>query len=297
MATLVICACKKEEAAPSPRVPMANKSPVVNAGPDMHVFFQVNSCILKGSVSDPENEQTQLIWRRLYGTLSYSFEEASSAETRLYNLDIGNYAFELAAKDPHGGIGRDTILVFVFQPPPGTSISLNAGQNVYLTFPNTSAELNALAANNDNIASVIWKKVSGPTSYHIENPYGLSTKVQNLEKGEYEFEVTVRGISGEVYVDTVNVYVFDPSQKEYVIGGLGWSCPLGCSVGFTVPATVPAGADLQVTARGSYVSNWAPVKPIKDWTGGNEYVYELAGSTIWIYANDDDGKVDVRIKW
>ena len=119
----MICACKKEEQRTSaPPASADNKAPVVSAGLDMYVFFQVNSCILKGSVSDPENEQTNIIWRRLYGPSRYTLENADSTETRLYNLDLGNYALELAATDPHGATGRDTVLVYVFQPPPSTSL-------------------------------------------------------------------------------------------------------------------------------------------------------------------------------
>jgi hypothetical protein len=79
-------------------------------------------------------------------------------------------------------------------PPPITNTAprANAGQTKYVAFPADSIFLKGSAYDKENnVASYVWKKVSGPESFNIENPAYLETKVRNLKVGEYAFELTV----------------------------------------------------------------------------------------------------------
>ena len=54
-----------------------------------------------------------------------------------------------------------------------------------------------------NVAMVNWEKISGPASYKLENKNALRTKLEQLEKGVYVFELSVTdrpGSSGKARI-------------------------------------------------------------------------------------------------
>lgn len=61
----------------------------------------------------------------------------------------------------------------------------------------------------NNITSYIWTKISGPSSYNISNFSYPQTKVLNLLKGEYQFELKVTDAGGLFSKDTLKVFVVD----------------------------------------------------------------------------------------
>lgn len=71
------------------------------------------------------------------------------------------------------------------------------------------------------------KKKSGPSSYKLENPNSIKTKVSNLEKGIYEFELTVTNTNGLTGKDTVRVIVGEISEnsKEIIFKDRKWIFP------------------------------------------------------------------------
>lgn len=80
---------------------------------------------------------------------------------------------------------------------------------------------------NLNNAKIQWKKKSGPSSYKLENPNSIKTKVSNLEKGIYEFELTVTNTNGLTGKDTVRVIVGEISEnsKEIIFKDRKWIFP------------------------------------------------------------------------
>ncbi|MBG6110529.1 Fe-S cluster assembly iron-binding protein IscA [Flavobacterium sp. CG_23.5] len=67
--------------------------------------------------------------------------------------------------------------------------------------------------NMDN-AKIQWSKKTGPTSYTIENPNSIKTKVSNLEKGVYEFELTVSYDNGLIAKDIVRFTIESISNNS-----------------------------------------------------------------------------------
>ena len=67
--------------------------------------------------------------------------------------------------------------------------------------------------NIDN-AKIQWSKKTGPTSYTIENPNSIKTKVSNLEKGVYEFELTVSYDNGLIAKDNVRFTIDSISNNS-----------------------------------------------------------------------------------
>ena len=77
-----------------------------------------------------------------------------------------------------------------------------------------------------------WTKISGPVAYRLANENSLSTKVDQLEKGVYQFELSVTdslGLSGK---DTVNIKVSEIQQSpgEIIFPDRPWIFPWNSSV-------------------------------------------------------------------
>src|SRR4030095_7640786 len=73
----------------------------------------------------------------------------------------------------------------------------NAGDDQYVFSPADFCILNGVAPDlADNIPGILWTKISGSSSFLIEHPDSLSTKVSNLQLGVYQFELTVTDIMG-----------------------------------------------------------------------------------------------------
>jgi len=99
--------------------------------------------------------------------------------------------------------------VNVTQPPlRNTAPRSNAGANQLLYFPINYCTLYGHGYDADNnIRTVLWSKISGPSSFLIEHPDSLTTKLSNLEVGVYQFSLTITDSMGLQGKDTINVTV------------------------------------------------------------------------------------------
>lgn len=77
---------------------------------------------------------------------------------------------------------------------------------------------------NLNNVKIQWKKKSGPSSYKFEYPNSIKTKVSDLEKGIYEFELTVTTDNGLTVKDTVRFTVgsISDNPKEIIFENKIW---------------------------------------------------------------------------
>lgn len=97
--------------------------------------------------------------------------------------------------------------------PYNTILRAMAGQDITLILPANYCTLyGSVSYTRSSIKSYVWEKKSGPPSYSIETPDSVITKVSNLEKGIYEFELTITDQMGLIAKDTVIVTV----QKLFV---------------------------------------------------------------------------------
>jgi hypothetical protein len=94
-------------------------------------------------------------------------------------------------------------------PAPNLPPDANAGANVTITLPTSSATLNGNSSSDPDgtISSYLWSKTSGPATYAISTPNNVSTSVINLVAGTYVFTLTVTDNDGGVATDTVTVTV------------------------------------------------------------------------------------------
>ncbi len=93
---------------------------------------------------------------------------------------------------------------------PYTNISpvANAGADKSITLPANSVSLTGSGSDPDGtIASYLWKKISGPSSFTISNSTSSSTTVTSLVQGVYLFELKVTDNSGAIARDTMKITV------------------------------------------------------------------------------------------
>ena len=85
----------------------------------------------------------------------------------------------------------------------------NAGSDQTITLPTNTVALDGSASTdtNNDIASYLWTKISGPSSFTIANANSVQTQVTNLVEGVYEFELKVTDARGLFDRDTVQVPV------------------------------------------------------------------------------------------
>jgi hypothetical protein len=177
----------------------------------------------------------------------------------------------------------------VIVPPPPLIPQVSAGLDAWVPLPVNFVVLSGWASDARHVESYSWKKVSGPDSYSIESPGSLRTTVADLEKGTYEFELTVvyRDPSGDALIakDRVIIVVYDPRTQganEFIFKNLRASCD-GCDLNFVdryhfvienFHDYVPAGTAIKVFLKevaGS--TGWVKVPN----TGGEDYVYRING--------------------
>ncbi len=113
------------------------------------------------------------------------------------------------------------------QPAPtkNTAPKVKTIDQVLLILPNNEITLVGNYTDSErNVREVKWIKISGPASYRLENPNSLSTRLDQLEKGDYLFELRVTDSLALYGSDTVKVTVSDTpaSSNELVFTDHTW---------------------------------------------------------------------------
>ncbi len=165
------------------------------------------------------------------------------------------------------------------------------GTNDYVAYPADSSILNAYAGLNNQNISYFWRKVAGPASYIIHNPDSLVTKIEKLEIGQYDFEITATDINGKKSSDTMSVYVIKPGQNETIFEKFKWICPWGCSIYIkNIYSYIPQNKPLLVFIRPANFTTWLPALP-------PVFDYSIYNNTFSLYTDDATGKLDVKIQY
>jgi len=112
---LINTACNKEDTI-SQASPQPNTKPIVYAGQDQTIFLPASAVTLTGSATDAERNINSYVWKQVNGSATAKIEMPQSLTTRVSNLTIGKYEFELTVIDTRGAWGVDTVTVLVRDP-------------------------------------------------------------------------------------------------------------------------------------------------------------------------------------
>ncbi len=186
-----------------------NTPPVAHAGADLSITLPVNSITLYGSGTDSNGSVTGYQWNKISGPAASTIVTPTNAQTSINGLTAGIYRFTLTVTDNQGATGKDTVQVSVIQPPPpNVAPVVNAGNNITITLPVSSTNLNGSATDADgNVATWQWTKISGPVQSNIVSSTQAHSPLNGLVQGVYAFRLAVTDNDGATGSDTVLVTV------------------------------------------------------------------------------------------
>ena len=191
-----------------------------------------------------------------------------------------------------------------------TAPKVFVGSDLFVFTPSNDTRLNGSYSDAENNVEVLkWTKIAGPASFRFENEYALGTKVSQLEKGLYQFELAVTDSLGLSARDTIKVIVGETptSGNEKIINDLTWVFPWYNTI-FVGPIStlVPPNTAFLVYIRRENNPDWIPVVPYSD-SGTDKYdyfvetrpdgagMYVLGYLHIFYYGSDVYDTPDVKI--
>jgi hypothetical protein len=194
-----------------------------------------------------------------------------------------------------------------------TAPKVNAGNDLFIYTMNNDTKLSGSYTDAENNAGELkWKKISGPTGYRLADENSISTKVDQLEKGIYQFELSVTdslGLSGK---DTVSITVDEIQQSpgEMIFTDRPWIFPWYSSVEVrNFLSIVIENQSFKVFIRRKNSSEWIPVPPVSSSNTTAEYeyfvetrpdgagMYNFGSLYIFYYGKDVNDTPDVKITY
>jgi hypothetical protein len=213
------------EASVTVKVSPSNQLPVAKAGADIRITLPANATTLDGKDSyDSDGGIKAYEWSYVSGPSQYNIADATSMATAVTGLVEGSYEFKLRVWDNWYNSTNDTVRVIVSKDPAPANRApvANAGADREITLPVHSASLDGSASTDpeNNINRYEWTKISGPDAYSFANGSSMSTLVNDLTEGTYEFRLTVTDAGGLSSSDVMIVKVNPrPNQAPVVNAG------------------------------------------------------------------------------
>ena len=203
-----------------PPIENTNLPPNAFAGFDTTIQWPDHSVTLHGTASDPENEPIRILWKKVSDTPGGTILSSRTPETKVDNLEEGQYIFEISVTDNQGQVATDRVIVNV-RPP--TAIKNNipptvdAGPDQKIKLTSGVAILTATGKDEDGtIVSYEWTFISGKGNPEIISPTDSSTRVDKLTEGNYTFQVKVTDNDRMIGTDTVILKVSGPDKKSLI---------------------------------------------------------------------------------
>jgi dienelactone hydrolase len=189
--------------------PPINQLPIANAGADIKITLPTNEATLNGSGSDPDGTIKSFLWKQTSGPSTATFQDATSATSKVFGLVAGDYVFQLTVTDNSGATASAQVTVTVLSAPVANKApKVYAGTDQVIQLPVNTTSIQATATDEDGqIAAFTWKQVSGPAQATILTPVASKTGIENLTAGTYIFEMVVKDNAGATAKDSVIILV------------------------------------------------------------------------------------------
>jgi hypothetical protein len=135
----------------------------------------------------------------------------------------------LTVTDNDGATGTDDVQITVNDAPGNTSPVAVAGSDQTITLPLNVATVDGSASSDPDgtIASYLWIKAAGPSTYTITSPTTAITNITGLIQGTYVFRLTVTDDDGALHSDDITIQVdpepvIPPSNRRRFFRGSWW---------------------------------------------------------------------------
>jgi len=267
---------------------VANKNPVAKAGADITITLPTSSTTLNGSgSSDPDGTIASYAWVKIGGPSQFVIASSNAATTAVSSLTAGIYDFQLKVTDDKGLTALDTVKVIVNAAPVNRPPVANAGANISITLPTSTASLNGSASSDPDgsLSGYAWTQISGPGTATIAAPGTATTAISGLVKGTYSFQLKVTDNSGATGLDSVQVTV-NAAANQPPVANPGNSRSITLPVNSTtLDGSLSTDADGTITSYGwaqvsgpSTAGLSAPSSAVSTASGliAGQYVFELS---------------------
>ena len=191
----------------------SNQAPTANAGTDITITLPTSSASLNGSGSDPDGTISTYAWTKVSGPAGGTIGSPATSSTAITGMTTqGTYVFRLTITDNGGATIFDDVQIIVNSAPiPNQTPIANAGTDITITLPTSSATLNGLGTDPDGtISTYAWTKVSGPVGGVIGSSSTASTGITSMNSaGTYVYRLTVTDNRSATGSDDVQIIVND----------------------------------------------------------------------------------------
>jgi hypothetical protein len=188
-------------------------------------------------------------------------------------------------------------------PPPPSPASIppavRAGTDKLVFYPTNFTRLYGSLSTWGNVIQTIgWSKISGPSSFLIETPNSLGTKVSNLQIGIYQFEVFVQDTAGLTNKDTCTVIVdqLSDAPTEFIFTNQVWG-PQGWGSGIVINnvyQALPAGSVFRIYIKRDNSNNWEELI-IDDYNSWYTFSLWDGDLHIFSYYENESDTPDIRL--
>ena len=200
-----------------------NKAPIAKAGSDHTITLPLEELVLNGSGKDEDGELVAYSWEKISGP-SVKMKDASTANLKLSQLQVGNYKFRFMVEDNEGATGSDEVKVKVKAAPEEdeeeddneeVSITALAGDDDEVQLPLEEGLVihGSISLENGEIQSYRWEKVSGP-SVTIKSNKTANLEIADLQEGVYTFRFTATTTTGESDSDDMKLKVLSAASND-----------------------------------------------------------------------------------
>jgi PKD repeat protein len=208
-----------------------NVPPVAKAGSDLTITLPSNSVTLDGTTSfDPDGTIQNYEWTKASGPAQLAIEDPGAAITLVKDLIVGSYEFNLKVTDNQGATSTDTVKITVNpQPEPNKPPVADAGPDMQIILPVNTVTLDGKNSTDPEgkLVKYAWIMKSGVGLPDIVTPDQVSTVVKGLQKGDYEFELTVTDHEGLTDSDLVTIKVTAENKPPIADAGINQQIPIG----------------------------------------------------------------------
>lgn len=198
---------------------LANRPPVVDAGPDRTVHMDELPVLLNGTVSDdgaPEGGGLSVLWSQVSGPGLVVFADPMTEDTAVVFSEEGAYVLRLTADDT-ALQASDEVTVTV-EPALNQPPEVNAGPDVEVFVTDMPIALDGTVTDDGLPAGVPldvrWRRISGPALATFDNPAAVDTAVTLDEVGEYVLRLTADDSVYTRYDDVVITVDYDPNANN-----------------------------------------------------------------------------------
>lgn len=201
----------------------ASLPPIANAGFDKVITLPQNSIDLQGSGSDTDGTIDNYSWTKKSGPVTGTLTNQNTSKLSLTGLVAGIYQFTLTVTDDDALTNSDDVRVTVLEAATNNNPQVNAGTDVVVRQPASTASLTAIATDTDgSISSYQWTKLSGPTAT-LSGDNTATLSLSGLVLGTYVFRIEATDNLGASASDevTINVIPVGANAPPIVLAGSG----------------------------------------------------------------------------